>query len=372
MNGSGASGNSARAACSPPPCRAGGTDPAPSPVLQAGNEFWECFAIADTLIVAAGALATDALFGYPDRLFRLAGHPVSWIGAGIARLDRLLNRDTMPEPRRRICGMLALLLLAGVPTLVAAGLQRAATLLPRPAALGLLALAAGTLVAQRSLWQHVRAVLHGLERQGLTGGRLAVSRIVGRDPDTLDAVGVARAAIESLAENFSDGVVAPLLWCAAFGLPGIVFYKAVNTADSMIGHLSPRHRAFGWASARLDDLVNLPASRLAALWLVCAALVSRDADARAAAAAVRRDAGRHRSPNAGWPEAAMAGALGLRLAGPRVYAGHRVADPWLGDGRVDAGPAELRRALALYFRACLIEAAALSLLAAMALRGSPA
>ncbi len=373
MNGSGAPGNSARAACSLPPCGAGGTDPALSPVLQNGNEFRECTAIADTLIVAAGALATDALFGYPDRLFRLAGHPVSWIGAGIARLDRLLNRDTMPEPRRRVCGVLALLLLAAVPTLAAAALQRTVVvLMPRAAALGLLALAAGTLVAQRSLWQHARAVLHGLERQGLAGGRLAVSRIVGRDPDTLDAAGVARAAIESLAENFSDGVVAPLLWCAAFGLPGIVFYKAVNTADSMIGHLSPRHRSFGWASARLDDLVNLPASRLASLWLVLAALVSRGADARAAAVVVRRDAGRHRSPNAGWPEAAMAGALGLRLAGPRVYAGHRVADPWLGDGRADAGPPELRRALALYLRACVIEAAALSLLAAMALGGSPA
>ncbi len=349
---------------------AGGTDPAPPSVLQPGGRSWGRVAIADTFIVAAGALATDALFGYPDRLFRLLGHPVSWIGAGIARLDRLLNRDTMSGPGRRCCGMLALLLLALLPTLAAAGLQHAAVvLLPRPLTLGLLALAAGTLVAQRSLWQHVRAVLHGLEQHGLAGGRMAVARIVGRDPDTLDEAGVARAAIESLAENFSDGVVAPLLWCAAFGLPGLVFYKAVNTADSMIGHLSARHRSFGWASARFDDLLNLPASRLAAAWLVLAAFGMRGADGRNAAAIAWRDAGRHRSPNAGWPEAAMAGALGLRLAGPRVYAGQRIADPWLGDGRADAGPSDLRSALDLYLRACVIQAVVLSTVVALALTG---
>ncbi len=342
-------------------------------MLQPGWRFWRLVVIADTLIVAAGALATDALFGYPDRLFRVVGHPVSWIGAGIARLDRLLNRDSLSGPRRRNNGVLALLLLAGVPTLVACGFQRAAVLLlPRPVMLGLLALSAGTLVAQRSLWQHVRAVQHGLEQNGLAGGRTAVSRIVGRDPDTLDAAGVTRAAIESLAENFSDGVVAPLLWCAAFGLPGIVFYKAVNTADSMIGHLSQRYRWFGWASARLDDLLNLPASRMAAFWLVLAAVPARSTNAGRAAGAAWRDAGRHRSPNAGWPEAAMAGALGLRLAGPRVYAGHVVADPWLGRGPVEAGPPELRRALALYLRACAIQGAALFAVLAWSLDGFPA
>ena len=339
-------------------------------MLQPGRRFWGHVASADTFIGAAGALATDALFGYPDRLFRLLGHPVSWIGAGIARLDRGLNRDALPPWRRRGNGMLALLLLAGVPTLAAWGVQHAAgRLLPRPVALALLAVASGTLVAQRSLWQHVRAVLHGLEQGGLSGGRTAVSRIVGRDPDTLDAAAVARAAIESLAENFSDGVVAPLLWCMAFGLPGIVFYKAVNTADSMIGHLSPRHRWFGWASARLDDLLNLPASRLAAIWLVLAAAMGRNAHAGRAAAAAWRDAGRHRSPNAGWPEAAMAGALGLRLAGPRVYDGHLVADPWLGRGSVEAGPPELRRALALYVRACAVQAAAMLAVLAWSLGG---
>ena len=176
-----------------------------------------------------------------------------------------------------------------------------------------------------------------------------------------------RAAIESLAENFSDGVVAPAFWCAVLGLPGMAAYKAINTADSMIGHRTPRHAAFGWASARLDDLVNLPASRLAAVWLILAAAFHGCAMSAGAVRAVRRDARRHRSPNAGWPEAAMAGALGLRLAGPRVYGTALVEDVWMGDGRAAATPADLRRALALYRLACAFECAVVVVLAAVAL-----
>ena len=340
-------------------------------MLDGKSLEFDTVTLADTFLVASLALLTDALFGYPDRLFRWIGHPVSWIGRLIGWTDRHLNRDILPEQRRRLNGVLALLLLAGVPTLLAWMLQGAClALLPRAAALALLGLLGGTLSAQRSLWQHVRAVADGLASDGLAGGRRAVSRIVGRDPLSLDEAGVVRAAIESLAENFSDGVVAPLLWCAVFGLPGMVFYKAVNTADSMIGHLSPRHGSFGWAAARLDDWVNLPASRLAALWIVLAACCTRAGVAREAVAAVRRDARRHRSPNAGWPEAAMAGALGLRLAGPRSYAGTRVDDAWMGHGRPDAGPDDLARALAMYQWACTIEAALL-LVAAWAFRMGP-
>jgi len=178
-----------------------------------------------------------------------------------------------------------------------------------------------------------------------------VAHIVGRDPDALDEAGVARAAIESLAENFSDGVVAPALWLCLGGLAGGAAYKAINTADSMIGHRSERLAAFGWGAARLDDLVNLPASRLTALLLVAAAAITPGASAADSMRAVRRDARRHRSPNAGYPEAAMAGALGLALAGPRVYGGVRVDDTVMGVGRRDATPADIRAALALYRRA---------------------
>jgi adenosylcobinamide-phosphate synthase len=217
-----------------------------------------------------------------------------------------------------------------------------------PFGLLFVALAASTLIAQRSLRQHVTDVARALEQDGLEAGRRAVARIVGRDTGVLDEAGVARAAIESLAENFSDGVVAPVLWLIIGGLPGAALYKAINTADSMIGHRTPRFEAFGWAAARLDDLVNLPASRLTALLIVAAAVMHGDAAAGPAWRAVVRDAPKHRSPNAGYPEAAMAGALGLSLAGPRVYGGVAVDDAAMGQGRRDATAADIRRALALY------------------------
>jgi adenosylcobinamide-phosphate synthase len=203
------------------------------------------------------------------------------------------------------------------------------------------------------------------------GGRRSIAKIVGRDPDRLDEAAVCRAAIESLAENASDGVAAPSLWFLVGGLPGIIAYKAVNTADSMIGHMSERHRAFGWAAARLDDLVNLPASRLTGLMFVAAAAMVPGASAPSAWRAYRRDARQHPSPNAGWPEAAMAGALGLRLAGPRIYGGVPVDDHWMGDGRVEATAQDIDRALVIYrvaFAGALLIVAALGLLVAW-LRG---
>ncbi len=303
-------------------------------------------------LLAAGALLVEAAAGYPAWLLRRIGHPVMWAGAAIAWLDRTLNRGR----HRRTAGIVAVAALVLGAWLPAWALQSAALhWLPRPWALALLAVSASTLLAQRSLWRHVAAVAAGL-RVGLPEGRAAVAHIVGRDPCSLDAAGVARAAIESLAENFSDAVVAPALWCALLGLPGIAIYKAVNTADSMIGHRTPRYAEFGWAAARLDDVVNLPASRLAALLLAAASLRG----VRHAARAVWRDARRHRSPNAGWPEAAMAGALGLRLAGPRVYGAVRVEDGWMGDGRAEAGPEDIRRGLAIYRRACVLQLAVLA------------
>jgi adenosylcobinamide-phosphate synthase len=215
---------------------------------------------------------------------------------------------------------------------------------------------ASTLIAQRSLCEHVAAVATALEHEGLAAGRKAVAQIVGRDTAALDEAAVSRAAIESLAENYSDGVVAPLFWLLVGGLPGAAVYKAINTADSMIGHRSERYRAYGWAAARLDDLVNLPASRLAALFIIAAATLLPGLDAQSALRAVVRDARSHRSPNAGWPEAAMAGALGLRLAGPRIYGGVTVDDHWMGDGRADATAGDIRRALVVVRLACVLQA----------------
>jgi adenosylcobinamide-phosphate synthase len=306
----------------------------------------------------------EALVGYPDRVFRAIGHPVTWIGRLIGALDRAMNREGVGDAGHRAAGVAAVLLLVGVAVTI--GALVAGILLRLSLGAALVALLASTLIAQRSLHDHVARVAAALETCGLAAGRGAVSHIVGRDPQSLDEAGVARAAIESLAENFSDGVVAPVFWLATAGLAGGLTYKAINTADSMIGHRTARHRAFGWAAARLDDLVNLPASRLAALLIVAAAAISAKASATEAWRAVRRDARYHRSPNAGYPEAAMAGALGLALAGPRVYGGVQVEDAVMGRGRGAATAADIRSALALYRRADAMLIALMGTLAALA------
>ena len=318
----------------------------------------------------------DAGFGYPDWVFRNVGHPVTWIGALIGLADRRLNKESGSPLTRRLAGVFAIICVTVAACATGLVIQIAAGELPYGWALT--AIAASTLFASGSLYTHVRDVAAALEMDGLEGGRRAVSRIVGRDPETLDSAGVARAAIESLAENASDGVVAPVFWFLVLGLPGVAAYKAINTADSMIGHRNTRYEAFGWAAARLDDLVNLPASRLTAALFVAAAffcalprfaLLERKLCKTSPAGAVRaviRDARRHRSPNAGWPEAAMAGALGLKLAGPRSYGGVAVADAYMGDGRADAGSGDIRRALGLAKTAWLIMFAAIAAAALIA------
>jgi adenosylcobinamide-phosphate synthase len=315
-----------------------------------------------SLPLALAAAVLEATIGYPAPLYLAIGHPVTWMGRWLAWLEARLNRAEASFAGRRAVGVVALCLHLAPVALVAWAATR---LCVSAGALGFAALAvlAASLPAQRSLAGHVSAVADRLDA-GLDEGRRAVAKIVGRNPDVLDEAGVARAAIESLAENFSDGVVAPILWIAVGGLVGGALYKAINTADSMIGHKDERYKAFGWAAARLDDVVNLPASRLAAVWLILAALLTPGASTRGAARAVRRDASRHRSPNAGWPEAAMAGALGLKLAGPRVYGDTLVDDAFMGRGRREADAADIRQALRLYRRACAIQAVTLAVAAA--------
>ncbi len=317
-----------------------------------------------SVLVAFLSLAIESVFGYPDRLFRAIGHPVTWFGWLISFLDRTLNHAADSDARRRGRGVAALLVIVMAPAAIAFGIETLLAVLPA----GFLATAvlASALPSQRSLASHVRAVADALDTGGLPAGHKAVSMIVGRDPEKLDEAGVGRAAIESLAENFSDGIVAPAFWTAVGGLAGGVAYKAANTADSMIGHRTPRHEAFGWAAARFDDLVNLPASRLTALLIVLAAFIVRGASPGNAWRAVWRDAGKHRSPNAGWPEAAMAGALGLALAGPRSYGGVMVDDVFMGEGgRRDAGSADIRRALSLYWVADMLLVGLLGVIAVL-------
>lgn len=287
------------------------------------------------------ALLVERLVGYPRPLLSRIGHPVIWIGAMIGWLEARLNAGSN---RRRNGIVMLLLLLAAV-----AAITVPLTILLRLLPFGWLleALLATTLLAQKELGRAVRAVADALSHS-LQAGRRQVSQIVGRDPESLDEAGVARAAIESMAESASDGVVAPLFWLVLGGLPGIALYKAINTADSMVGHRSERYRDFGWSSARLDDLVNWIPARLTALLLAGAAFWVKGADPERSWSTALRDARKHASPNAGWPEAATAGALGYALGGPRSYDGEMVDLPDLGIGRRDLGPADIRKALELY------------------------
>ncbi|MGH6812938.1 MAG: adenosylcobinamide-phosphate synthase CbiB [Methylocella sp.] len=319
--------------------------------------------LAATLKLAALAVAIEACLGYPQGVFRAIGHPVTWTGRLIALGDGRLNHVGRSFATRRALGFAALFLLLSIAgggaylfSLGLAGLE-----LPQPASLALTALIASSLVAQRSLDAHVLAVAEALAA-GLEPGRAAAAKIVGRDLAKLDETGVARAAIESLAENFSDAVVAPAFWLALGGLPGGACYKAINTADSMIGHRTQRHEAFGFAAAKLDDLVNFCPARLSGLLVVMAAFLAPDASPQAAWRTMRRDARGHPSPNAGWPEAAFAGALGLRLGGPRVYGEGKIDDAWIGSGR-EPSAGDIKHARALYRFACGVHWAALTLMA---------
>ena len=304
------------------------------------------------LVLGLIAAFIDIAVGYPDWVYARIGHPVGAIAWIIAALETQFNRATLSPRARRLGGIATVILLVlfagGTGSVIMSTFDRI------PYGFVMTAIVASSLLAHRSLDEHVAAVAKALAI-GLPEGRIAVSRIVGRDPDTLDEAGVARAAIESLAENFSDGVVAPLFWLVIAGLPGCLAYKAINTADSMIGHINDRYRYFGWAAARLDDLVNLPASRLSAIWIILAAGLVPGARSDDAVSAMWRDASRHRSPNAGWPEAAMAGALGLSLGGTRFYHSVRVDDAYMGNGRREANADDIKRALLLYRVAAGIE-----------------
>ncbi|WP_061028617.1 adenosylcobinamide-phosphate synthase CbiB [Bradyrhizobium sp. CCH5-F6] len=304
----------------------------------------------------AVAMAVDALLGWPSWLFVRIGHPVTWLGWLIAAIDSAWNRASDPPTLRRAAGVAGALVVIALSVVLGWLLQ---SLLPRGwLEIALIGILAWPLVALRSLHDHVAAVAEPLRAGDIVAARDAVSRIVGRDPAALDEAGIARAAIESLAENASDGIVAPVFWGALFGLPGILGYKAINTLDSMIGHRSERYEAFGWAAARIDDAANFIPARVTGFLFVLLAPHRSEA-----LSCMTRDARRHRSPNAGWPEAAMAGGLGVRLSGPRIYHGSVTNEPWLNEGARDPRAADIGEALTLYRRAMMLVAGVLAILA---------
>lgn len=300
------------------------------------------------------ALAVEAVIGWPRPLYKVIGHPVTWLGHLISGLDVWLNLPGAEDRDRRFGGIATAFAIIAV----AVGIGAIIQWLAPEGWLGtvILGVVAWPLIAARSLYDHVAAVGKPLASGDLAKARRAVSMIVGRDPSKLDEAGISRAALESLAENASDGVFAPLFWGALLGLPGIAAYKAINTLDSMIGHRTPKYEAFGWASARIDDLVNLVPARLTGLLFAVVSSVPR-----AALLCMFRDARHHRSPNAGWPEAAMAAALGVRLSGPRAYADRIADEPWVNGGARDPQAGDIKSGLVLFRNAVCLGAILLAI-----------
>lgn len=309
-------------------------------------------------LTMALALLLDWLFGWPRWLFARIGHPVTWIGHLISQLDARLNRQGSTRGHRITVGAVSSLFVVAV--CAVAGLALQAVLPGGIVGVVFGALLAWPLLAARSLHDHVADVQKPLAAGNIERARTAVSMIVGRDPATLDEPGIARSAIESLAENTSDGITAPLFWGVLFGLPGIAAYKAINTLDSMIGYRNDKYEAYGKPAARLDDLVNWIPARLTGL---CFVLVSPDR--QRAWQVMRRDAHLHRSPNAGWPEAAMAAGLNCRLSGPRTYGDRLEQHPWVNDGAPDPDAATIGDARAMLKRCLAVIAGLLLVLAVL-------
>ncbi|MBK4214880.1 cobalamin biosynthesis protein CobD [Paracoccus caeni] len=297
-------------------------------------------------LTALIALLVDAAIGWPDRLYQRIGHPVTWLGHLITLLETRLNNG----PNRFAKGVATSLIVIAAALIPALALQA----LLGPVLAGMLA---WPLIAFRSLHDHVRAVAQPLLVGDLAAARRATAMIVGRDVRQADEAALSRASIESLAENSSDGVIAPLFWAAIAGLPGIAAYKAINTLDSMIGHRNARYESFGKFAARLDDVANWLPARLTGLLIACVS-----GRAQEAFQVMRADAGKHRSPNAGWPEAAMAGALHIRLSGPRLYGDKIAEEPWVNGSAPDPGPKDIERGLHIYRRTIILSAVLLLIL----------
>ncbi|MEM7500994.1 MAG: adenosylcobinamide-phosphate synthase CbiB [Pseudomonadota bacterium] len=297
-----------------------------------------------TALTTLLAWMIEVAIGWPDAVYRWIRHPVVWIGALISGLERPLNREPYPRTLRLLLGATVAIAVVSITWIIATA---AITLAQGPLLKMVVGAVIGaSLLASRSLYEHVAAVAMALTTGDLSQARSAVAHIVGRDPSQLDEAAIARAAIESLAENASDGVIAPLFWGVLLGPPGLAAYKSINTLDSMIGHRNARYEYFGKCAARLDDVVNwIPARLTGALFVLAAKLNA------AAWQVMWRDSNHHRSVNAGWPEAAMAGALQIRLSGPRQYADTLAAEPWLNEGAEDPDAASVERGLQLYVRA---------------------
>lgn len=297
------------------------------------------------------AALIDTIWGEPSFIYNKIPHPIIWIGNLIGFLDKKLNHSKHTAYQQKRNGFIALGISLIIPYLIGTVLQKIFfKFLPKPIAYLLSGLISSIFIARRSLYEHVHDVEKTLTIKDIEAARYAVSQIVGRKTDQLDQSGIARAAIESLAENFSDGVTAPIFWGCIGGIPGIIVYKAINTADSMIGHKTKKYQFFGYAAAKADDYVNYPAARLSALLIILASSTKPIADFKT----VIQEAKKHNSPNAGWPEAAMATCLSIYLAGPRQYHEIVIHTPWIGKGKMALNSKDIKKSLNIFSLSCNI------------------
>ena len=314
-------------------------------------KLWATDVFLDRALLLALALLLDVFLGDPRLIFKMIPHPISLLGNVISFCERKLNHNSFGDLARLARGALLTVVIAII-VIIIGWVLHVFIALYSLWVLELILIA--FLVAQRSLYDHVRSVSIALEKNGIEAGRRTVAHIVGRNTADLDRGGISRAAIESLAENFADGVVAPVLWYLIFGLPGLFFCKAVNTMDSMIGYRNERYNMFGRVAARLDDVVMWIPARFAALLIIVAACVSQRGNPLRAVRFILNDASKHPSVNAGWPEAAMAGALNYALGGPRIYEGGLREGVWIGNGRFELLPTDIKHSLNLFVAACCL------------------
>ena len=307
---------------------------------------------SNNLLVLILAIIVDAVAGDPRWLYSRIPHPIVVIGHQIELLDRFFNRTHYLPVTRKLLGVISVLIIISSAWLI--GWLIAWSYNQVSFGVVLQALIVSIFLAQNSLYQHVKSVAKACKADDLIDARSQISHIVGRDPNSLDQRAIGRAAIESLSENFSDGVVAPIFWYVVGGLPALIAYKALNTSDSMIGYLTDKYADFGWCAARFDDAANFIPARLSAFIITIAAFIIPSATGNRAFTTAIRDAKKHRSKNAGWPEAAMAGALGIKIAGPRNYDGILVEDAWMGDGIANVDASHIFMALRIYCVACIL------------------
>ena len=302
--------------------------------------------LSSPFVLLALAIILDMIFGEPQFLWSRITHPIVLFGRSISWLEGRFNTRSVAGRTRRLFGVVAILIWVAIA--ISAGLlaNSVIALLPAPLNFLIECIIIAILLAGKSLYEHIEAVRKPLAEGDIEGARFAVSMIVGRDTTRLDSSDIGRAAIETGAENLSDGILAPAIWYLLGGLPLLFAYKMINTADSMVGYKSARYYAFGWGSAILDDIVNFFPARITALLIMITAFLRGTAGQ--AFRAMKNDASKHASPNAGYPESAMAGALGLRLGGARWYRGHLLSLPEMNhQGRDAISPDDIENALSM-------------------------